>query len=422
MDEQVVEKAHRAAAEESRRRFRWLIYFVPGLIAGGLAVWLWRPATAPPPAVEKPAAAASSASAPEAASDRVELSPAALARANLGIEEARLQSLPLPLEANGRIVINEDASARVGSPTEGRVARVMVTVGDRVRAGQPLVYVHSHELVQAQADYAKAQAAVTRTAKNLAYAQAELERASRLLEAKAISARERMRAEADVGTASSELDQARAEMRRTEEYLSHLGVKPGGADDVVIRSPISGVVLKRNVTIGTVVNPAEDLMVVANLNTLWAVAEVPERQASAVRAGQPVQLTVAAFADARFPGRVVYLGESLDPATRTVQVRCLIQNPRQQLRPEMYAAIRIDAGRTQPVLAVPRNAVQEVKGERVVFLAVGEGAFEKRVVQTGREQSEWIEITSGIEAGQRVVARGSFFIKSAFLKGAMEEE
>jgi cobalt-zinc-cadmium efflux system membrane fusion protein len=424
MHERSFNKQSQTSAEEDGLRAArrpiglWLALAILALVGAGLLAWRFWPRSQAT-TVTEPAMAAASA---EKAIDQLELSAEALSRAGIETQEVGLQSLTQTLSATGRIVINEDTAARVGSPTEGRVTRVLVTVGDRVRTGQPLFYLHSHELLEAQADYTKAQTAVTRAEKTLAYAKAELERANRLLEAKAISLREQMQAAAEVNAATAELERVKAELRRAEEYLEHLGATPESADTAVIRAPIAGVVLKRLVSIGTVVNPADDLMVIANLSTLWVIAEVPESQAAFVRSGQGVEITVAAFPERRFPGRVVYLGESLSPETRTVQVRCLVQNPRGQLRPEMYATVQINTGQKQSVLAVPRDAVHEMQGGQVVFIALGKGKFEKRVVQTGRGQDNWIEITNGLEAGQRIVTRGGFFIKSEFLKGMVKEE
>lgn len=401
-----------------KRRTTWTVLLLIGLAIGSILLWAFRPsndkaAVTPRPAVSE---------ATEELVETITLTPEAIARGGIETVAVIRQSLDESLVATGRIQINQDASARVGSPVEGRVTRVLATVGDRIRAGQPLVYIHSHELVAARADYEKAKTGVTRAEKNLQYAQAELERANRLLEAKAISQREQLRAVADVTAAQAELEQARAELRRTEEFLHHLGASPEAEEEVTVRAPMAGVVLQRNVTVGAVVSPADDLMVIADLSTLWVVAEVPERQAAFVRLRQPVEITVAAFPDVRFPGRVVYIGELLDPQTRTVQVRCAVENRHQQLRPEMYATIHIGVGRTPPVLVVPSEAIQELRGERVVFVDRGAGRFEKRLVETGRTVGGLTEIVRGLEIGQRVVTRGSFLIKSELLKGTIEEE
>jgi cobalt-zinc-cadmium efflux system membrane fusion protein len=333
-----------------------------------------------------------------------------------------MHSFRQTLEVSGRLALNEDASARVGTIVTGRVTRVLATVGDFVKKGQALIYIHSHELLDARADAAKAQAAVIEKEKALIYAKAELERADRLLAAKAISKREQAHATANVTAATAELEQAKAELARAAEWLEHLTVPHDSHDDIVVYAPINGVVLKRNVTLGTVVNEATDLMTVANLDTLWAIAEAPQQQAASVRVGQPVEIKISTFSDQRFVGRVAHIGESLNPETRTAQVRCLINNPRGNLRPEMYATVSIASEKGQEVLAVPGEAVSELQGERVVFAALGDGLFEKRPVQTGREQNGMIEIISGLPAGQRIVTRGAFFIKSEFLKSTLSDE
>ena len=356
------------------------------------------------------------------AANQVRLSPEAIERGRIEIGPVSTQAFRQTLEATGRLALNEDAAARVGTIVTGRVTRVLATVGDFVKKGQALIYIHSHELLDARANAAKAQAAVTEREKALAYAKAELDRADRLLAAKAVSKREQAQAAANVTAATAELEQARAELARASEWLEHLTVPHDSHEDIVIYAPISGVVLKRNVTLGTVVNEASDLMSIANLETLWAIAEAPQQQAASARVGQQVEIKVSTFGDRRFTGRVVYIGETLNPETRTAQVRCMVHNARGDLKPEMYATISIASEKEENVLAAPGEAVIEMQGERVVFVALGEGLFEKRPVQTGRQQNAMIEVTGGLRPGERVVTRGGFFVKSEFLKSTLSEE
>ena len=356
------------------------------------------------------------------AANQVRLSPEAIERGRIEIGAVSTQPFRQTLEATGRLALNEDATARVGTIVTGRVTRVLATVGDFVKKGQALIYIHSHELLDARANAAKAQAAVTEREKALAYAKAELDRADRLLAAKAVSKREQAQAAANFTAAIAELEQARAELARTSEWLEHLTVPHDSHEDIVIYAPISGVVLKRNVTLGTVVNEASDLMSIANLETLWAIAEAPQQQAALVRVGQPVEISISTFGDQRFTGRVVHIGETLNPETRTAQVRCLVNNPRGNLRPEMYATIIIASEKREEVMAAPSEAVIEMQGEQVVFVTLGDGLFEKRPVQTGRQQNGMIEITGGLQPGARIVTRGGFFIKSEFLKSTLSEE
>lgn len=402
---------------------RWVLplaFLIFGLIGGGILMRLLWPAQKPVTPIAEKAEPAKAA--PEQDNNRVELNAEALAHARIETVAVTTKSISEPLAATGRLTINENAAARIGSPVEGRISRALVNVGDYVRSGQPVVLVHSHELAQAQADYAKARANITRLEKALAYAQAEKARADRLLAAKALSAREQMRAEADVNTATIELEQAKTELERADEFLHHLGVKDIKQEDVVIASPINGYVLKRDITIGTVVNPATDLLTIANLSTLWAIAEVPERLAASVHTGQQVRLTVAAFGEQTFTGRVTHIAETLNPETRTMQVRCQVENPGGKLRPEMFVNVHIETKPSAPMPVIPHDAVQEVKGERVVFVPINQNVFEKKSIQTGRELGDWVEVVSGLNEGQRVVTRGAFFIKSAFLKSSMSEE
>jgi cobalt-zinc-cadmium efflux system membrane fusion protein len=399
---------------------------IGGLVVAIIAFSAWRFWPSPGDAGTAPAADGPKESAEVeksvASSNRVKLTPEAIARGGIETSEVAMQSFRQTLEVTGRLALNEDASARVGTFVQGRVTRLLATVGDHVKKGQALVYLHSHELLDARAKEATARAAVTQKEKALAYAKAELERAERLLEARAGSKREQARAAANVVAANAELEQARTELQRSSEWLEHLTVPHDSHDDIVIYAPMSGVVLKRLVSLGTVVGENSDLFLLGNMETLWAIAEVPESQAAFIRIGQPAEMNVPAFGELRFAGRVAHIGDVLNPDTRTVQVRVLINNPRGRLRPEMYARIVLNGDAANSLIAVPRDAVQELQGERVVFIALGDGQFEKRAVQTGREQGGTIEITSGLQKGDRIVTSGGFFIKSEFLKSTLSEE
>ena len=174
------------------------------------------------------------------------------------VEERTLSEI---LEVTGRLQLDEDHTSRVGSPAEGRVARVLVSLGESVREGAALVAIHSHELIVARSDYVKAKASLSAAERKLAYAETELGRANRLYEAKAVSERERLLAASELVAAESEVERAGSELSRAEHYLRHLGVdveETGLEGDLIVRAPIAGSVLERRVTIGTVVNPADE--------------------------------------------------------------------------------------------------------------------------------------------------------------------
>lgn len=358
-------------------------------------------------------------------SDVLRLAPELVERADFELVTVDERALERSLEVTGRIQLNEDRTARVGSPAEGRVSRLDVSLGDAVESGAPLIQIHSHELIVARSDYTKAMTALSATERRHRIAQTEHERAQRLLTAKALSDRERLAAESELAGAEAEWERARSELARAEHYLIHLGVDvdADNADgDLTIRAPLSGVVLERSVTLGTVVNPTDDVILLSDLSSLWVVGEVPEREASLVSVGQSADIEVAAFPGERFEAKVFHIGERLDPELRTASVRCLLENPDRRLRPEMYAAIHIALGETPPVLVVPESALQLFEGEQVVFVALDAGRFEKRPVTIGQTVADSVEVTSGLAEGERVVADGSFLIKSEFLRSHIEEE
>jgi len=410
------------APKPSRATTLISLAILSAITIGLLAWWFWPKRVEPAATTEAKPVEAAAEKKDEATSNRVELSAEALKRAGIETTEVASQSLAPMLTATGRLALNDDAVVRVGTFVNGRVVHIFAKVGDHVRKGQTLVHIHSHELTDARGAFAKAKAALVEKEKALAFAQAEADRTERLFAAKAIAKREVDQANARVIAAKAEIELVKAELERAAEFLEHLAVDQDAPDEVAIHSTASGIVTKRLITEGTVVSDAMDLIEIANISTLWAIAEVPEAQASFARIGQVVSIKVPALGDATIGGKVIHIGTSLNPDTRTVQVRCLVNNLRGNLRPEMYATIQLSGGATASALVVPRVAIQDINGEKIVFVALENNAFEKRVVELGREQGEMVEIVKGLEAGTRIVTKGGFFLKTELLKASLEEE
>ncbi len=410
------------AARKPSRKTTLISVAILSVIALGLLGWWLLPKRNATPATTTETEPAAAEEKKEEALHRVELAPEAQKRAGIEIAEVTSQALGQALLATGRLALNEDAVVRVGTFVDGRVVHIFAKVGDQVRKGQTLVHIHSHELTDARGAFAKAKATLVEKEKALAFAQAEADRAERLFTAKAIAKREVDQANAHVVAIKSEIELVKAELERAGEFLEHLAIDQDAPDEVAIRATLSGIVTKRLVTEGSVVSDAADLMEVANITTLWAIAEVPEANASFARIGQAVSIQVPALGNTAISGKVVHIGTSLNAETRTIQVRCLVNNARGNLRPEMYATIQLSGGATAATFAVPRAAVQDINGERVVFVALENNAFEKRGVELGREQGEFIAVLKGLEAGTRVVTKGGFFIKTEFLKASLQEE
>ena len=391
--------------------------------------------TSPPPA----AATQQAASPPQSDSGPkvIELDAEARAQTRLVVGTVTTRSIPESVRAAGRLTTNENATWRVGAITEGRIIRVDVKIGDRVRKDQILARMHSHDIHEARAAYRRSLAEVTRLKANVEFARRTRDRMKRLQEMKAASVEQVDQTENEFKNSQVALSNAEIEMNRTRLHLvEFLGVSVEGPEEhghgaapeshvedlIPIRSPADGVVLTREVTPGVVVTASSDLFTISDLSTVWVIAAVQEESLSRLRVGMPAHVHVQAYPDRQFQGRVIRIDEKLDPETRTVSVRVAIENRAGLLKPEMYSSVDLDVGGTAPALFVPQAAVQDVKGQSLVFLENKPGSYTPRAVQTGRILDGLIQVTEGLKGGERVVAEGSFILKSQLLKASLEGE
>jgi len=364
----------------------------------------------------------------------VVLAAAAQKDAGVAVEPARYRSLAQVLSSTARLTNDENQTWRVGAIAEGRIVHVLANPGDVVKTGQVLARMHSHNIHESRAEYRKAVNELARAQNQESSARRVRDRARRLYEIKAGSQEQWELAETELRNAQTTVANARYEVERTRNHLveflgipadftDHQSPTHNDNDDYIpVRAPATGVVLARNVTSGTVVTPANDLFVVSDLSRLWAMAEVNEEYLGKLRVGMPVRVSVQAYPRQFFPGRIGKLGESLDPATRTVKVRVDVPNAGGKLKPEMYATTAIELGGSERALFVPEEATQEVRGQTVVFVRTAPDRFEARPVQTGRGLDGAVEIVRGLKDSEAVAVRGAFVLKSEFLKASLAEE
>lgn len=352
----------------------------------------------------------------EESSGLIKLAPESQQLAKLRIEAVGNRVFRRELRFPGTIQANENRLARVGSRVQGRVVEVSATLGARVQAREQLAVIDSPDLGQAQSDFLTART-------RLAVAEQTFQRANALLEGKVIGRGEFQRREGEYLT-------VQAEAQATEDRLRSLGLEDteitrlaserSVGSRVAISTPISGTVIERHVTLGEVVEPAKPLFTVADLSMLWAVADLPERDLPLVKAGLVARVAVAAYPDDTFPGRLTYIADMLDPSSRAAHVRVEIDNPRGRLKPEMFATVSILSESREEGLSVPEEAVQRDEGRTVVFVAHEDG-FEPRPVEVGAASEGHYPVRSGIRAGERVVTRGAFVLKSELERGQMED-
>lgn len=387
-------------------------------------------------ACQKPEPKQAPAAAAEASPRFVELDAAALAQAGLRIEAAEERAVPVTVRANGRLSANEERTWRVGAITDGRIMQVLVRVGDTVDKGQVLARMFSHDVHESRALYRRALAESNRLQSNLAYARRQRDRMRRLLEMKAASQEQLDTAENELRNAETALRAAEIEVSRTRQHLVEFleipvegpehrepGVAALSEDDLIpIRAPAAGTVISRLVTAGSVVQPSGELFVISDLSTIWVIANVQEEFLPQVRPRMPARVSVQAYPERRFAGRVIRVDEKLDPETRTVQAIVELDNRAGLLKPEMYAVVELEAGAGGRGLFIAQTAVQDLNGQPTVFVETRAGRFEPRPVETGRSLDSLVEIRRGLRAGERVVAEGSFVLKSQLLKSTLSED
>lgn len=305
------------------------------------------------------------------------------------------------VHTTGRLAWDEDRTARVFPPVGGRVSRMLAAVEQRVGPGTALATLESPDFGQAQAD-------ANRAATDLAAADRNLERARLLYEHGASAKKE-------LDAAEAERDRARVESERTESRLALLGGRRGQVDQhYALRSPIAGVVVDRAVNPGLEVRTdgTTPLFTVSDPRRLWVYLDLNEKDIAHVRQGMVFALRSAAYPGRSFPGQVEVVGDTLDPATRTVKVRGSVANPDRLLKAEMYVDVELRDAAARPGLEVPSAAVVSSGERRFVFVEEGKGRFRRQPVTPGPERSGKTEILSGLSQGQRVVVEGGLLLQS----------
>lgn len=322
------------------------------------------------------------------------------------------------------VSLDPGATQPLGSIVEGRVLEVRVFPGDKVRAGEIVAAIHSHEVMDARQALAAAQAGRITADSAATVAEAAAGRAERLLAARALSPAEVERAKAARAAAVAARAAAHAELERAEAMMAHLlGDAPApGVDEhaALIRAPFDGVITGRAVQPGQVVLIGQPLVTVAREGRLGILMHLPEEAVASVARDVPVRFTVPAYPDRTFRARVLRIAPVVDSLSRAMEVWAAIEGEGQRLlRAEMTANAELEGARGARVLAVPAGAVQVMDGDTVVVVArrVGDGMLlEVRAVRLGRRSTDRAELLGGVAVGDSVLDRGAAIGKAELLK------
>ena len=345
---------------------------------------------------------------------RVKLSPEALKNAGIKTEPAKMEPIVDTLSVTATVSHNQDRLFHVTPRITGRVVDVRVTVGSDVKAGSVLAILDSTELGQTKAEYLKTQML-------LELAKWNYEREKSLFDQKIAAKKEVLAAEA-------EYRKTEAEARSLHERLRLYGLSEQAINNIhsapsqfTITSPGPGVVVEREITKGEVIEAGKKVFTVSDLSTVWVLLNIYEKDLRRVQRGGTVKIKTEAYPGEVFTGKVFYIGDVVDPQSRTVPLRVEVANPKARLKPGMFATAElVTRASSMQAIVIPSTAIQKIQEKPAVFVQEKDGSFSKREVEIGRQFGGNTEVTSGLKEGEQVVMEGSFTLKSELLKGEGE--
>jgi cobalt-zinc-cadmium efflux system membrane fusion protein len=342
-------------------------------------------------------------------------------------ETVALQPIAGMIRATGKILVSEDRVAVIGPVHEGRLVRLYAGQGSKVNKGQKLADLESADIDEAEAEYLKALAdaenARRTSAAEVRFAQATYDRTKMLYEKTITPGKNLQSAEHDLevakASAANSLASTKAALTAARRHLLILGLKdsdidalagkPGLAAVFSLTSPIAGIVVERNATIGATVGTDASLFKIIDLSRVWIDANVFEKDLQRVKLGQAVKVFATAFPGTTFSGKVILVSSVVDPDTRSVKVRTEVPNPDGRLKPDMFANVEIITDLHPATISIPQSALLNDGGKTIVFVADG-SSYKKRIVTTGTQSSDRVEIIEGLKEGEKVVVKGNYLL------------
>ena len=416
----------------SGRRFTALtlaLALLVGGVAGAATIWLLNDDPAPQ-AEEKEHKA-------ELPPGVVEIPEAAQKNAALQVVRADTQVLPAVINVTGVVAPVESRVAHIRPLARGLIEKVSVSLGTRVQPGQPLVVYDNIALGELIGEYLSEVAVLRQAETDRDVKRKVLERSEELIKLEAIAQQQLDQRRAEFRNAEAAVASQRARVSKVEEQIHRFGLSDKDlaslavdegrsghreASHNVLRAPFAGIITKYDVAVGEVVEPERELFTITDLTTVWAQADVYEKDLGKVRANVDAVIKADAYPDRTFTGRLTYVGDVIDPTTRTAKVRCVLDNADGALKLDMFVKVAIPTSDRREAVVVPVAAVQTVDEQRIVFVRQSTVRFERRIVQTGTTAGELVELTSGVKAGEMVAGAGSFYLKTALLRERIGDE
>jgi cobalt-zinc-cadmium efflux system membrane fusion protein len=322
-------------------------------------------------------------------------------------EPAKIIPIKKTLDIPGSIEVKQNLLARIGSPVQGRIIEIKGELGKTVKQGDVLAVINSTELAKQQLAYIKSVQMVELKTK-------AFERAVLLFDADVVSEAQKLQRK-------TELSAAKADMEASKDQLFVMGMTIDEIEAIQseiqidattnIVAKIDGKIIKKNVNVGQVVDPTEDIFTIAMLSEVWGVAQVPERQIGFLKEGDDLLIDVPAYEDKSVEGKITYLGDIVDPVTRTVTIRTEIDNAHGLLKPDMLITMKV-SGKSIEKVGVPINAIVSIDDIPNIFVKTGEKKFLMRPVTLGVKNKDAVHIDDGLLEGEEVVIDGAFHLNN----------
>jgi membrane fusion protein, heavy metal efflux system len=328
--------------------------------------------------------------------DRIVVPPESLLRSQLAVSEVVVKDVSRKLVLPAVVEADPARTVKVMPPVAGRVTDLKVQLGGRVTKGQELAVIDSGDLAQAYSDIEKARSTVTLTKK-------QLDRQMSLEKGGGAAVKDREQAQSDYAQAVSELGRSETRLRAMDIPVE----QPGDSRLLTLKAPVSGSIIDLQVAPGAFLNdPTAAIMTIANLDTIWVTANVPEKDVSFVFTGQNVDVTLVSYPDKVFSGKVLFVSDVIESDTRRNKVRIAFDNPEKALKPNMFANASFIAPPIKRVM-VPNSTLLMTNDKTSVFVEVANWAFERRDVELAYQEGTVAAIKSGLQPGERVVVKGA---------------
>lgn len=316
---------------------------------------------------------------------------------NIKTGTAETKEVDIPLMLSGRIALNEALTAHITSRIRGRIEKVHAVISDRVKKDEVLLELYSQDFIAMQSEFIQAEERFKRTKSS----------------------------DQDYGTAKSIYESAKKKLEvigLTENEINQLADTHTPYSVIPVRAPFDGTLISGEARLGEFVDVGKDFFVLANIYNLWVLADIFEKDLPFVKEGMTGEITASSYPDEIYKARLTRIYDVVEPSSRTIKARFDVNNSNAKLKPEMFVSVKINLtlGGNNP--KINSNAVMKEKSSSYVFVAVNDTTFQKREIVIGKETKEFTEILKGLKVGEKVVTRGTFYLKSELAKETFVEE